>query len=131
MESPATEQLALVVEDDRTIALLVRFLLEREGYTVDHCADGRVALERITTGERPALALLDIMLPYVDGYELLAAIRQQAGWEGVPVLMLSAKGAEGDIVRALDAGADDYIVKPFQPDELKARLRRLVAQRKP
>lgn len=130
MESLATEQLALVVEDDRTIALLVRFLLEREGYTVDHCADGRAALERITTGKRPTLALLDIMLPYVDGYELLTAIRQQAGWEGVPVIMLSAKGSESDIVRALDAGADDYMVKPFQPDELKARLRRL-SQRKP
>ena len=130
MEDSTPERLALMVEDDRTIAMLVRFLLEREGYTVDHCADGRTALERIANGKRPALAILDLMLPYADGYELLAAIRKQPGWEGVPVMMLTAKGAEGNIVRALDAGADDYMVKPFKPDELKARLRRL-ENRKP
>lgn len=130
MDDSANERLALMVEDDRTIAMLLRFLLEREGYTVDHCVDGRAALERIATGKRPALTMLDIMLPYADGYELLAAIRKQPGWEGVPVMMLTAKGSEGDIVRALDAGADDYMVKPFQPDELKARLRRL-ENRKP
>jgi DNA-binding response OmpR family regulator len=64
------------------------------------------------------------MLPYVDGFEIIGLIRAQAGWEGVPVLMLTAKNTERDTVRALDAGADDFIIKPFQPQELLARLRR-------
>jgi DNA-binding response OmpR family regulator len=74
----------------------------------------------------PDLVLLDVMLPYVDGFEIIGLIRAQAGWEGVPVLMLTAKNTERDTVRALDAGADDFVIKPFQPQELLARLRRFI-----
>ena len=74
----------------------------------------------------PACALLDVMLPFHDGFQLVRVLRAQPGWERVPVILLTAKTQERDIVRGLEAGADDYVVKPFQPNELLARLRRLV-----
>lgn len=115
----------LVVEDDEHIAELLRFLLERQGYHVDVCSDGKSALTRITTSPTaPCMILLDVMLPFIDGFELVYAIRRRAGWETIPLVMLTAKTTEADIVRALDAGANDYIVKPFQPSELMARIRR-------
>jgi len=77
-------------------------------------------------GNARRLTLMDIMLPYHDGLELVERLRAQAGWERVPVLMLTAKAREVDIVRALELGADDYVTKPFQPEELLARIRRLM-----
>lgn len=115
----------LVVEDEEDIAFILRFLLERNGYEVDHAADGRQALERVA-GTPPAAVLLDIMLPYHDGIEIVARLRADAAWKHVPVLMLTAKAREVDIVRALELGADDYVTKPFQPEEVLARLRRLM-----
>jgi DNA-binding response OmpR family regulator len=117
--------IALVIEDDAMIASVLHFLLDREGYTVRHAADGLAAQRLIAGSEAPALILLDVMLPHADGFELVGAIRARAGWEKTPLLMLSSKGHEKDIARALDAGADDYVVKPFQIEELRARLRRL------
>lgn len=115
----------LVVEDDEHIADLLRFLLERQGYQVDVRTEGRSALALInTSATAPCMILLDVMLPFIDGFELVGAIRRRAGWEAIPLVMLTAKATEADIVRALDAGADDYIVKPFQPNELMARVRR-------
>ena len=116
----------LVVEDDVHIAHVLNFMLERQGYRVIHVADGRAAVQHVVSQAAPSLVLLDVMLPYVDGFEIIGLIRVQAGWEGVPVLMLTAKNTERDTVRALDAGADDFIIKPFQPQELLARLRRLI-----
>jgi DNA-binding response OmpR family regulator len=75
----------------------------------------------------PDLVLLDVMLPWVDGFEILELIRAQAGWQTVPVIMLSAKNTERDTERALQAGASDFIIKPFEPQELLARLRRYLA----
>jgi len=115
----------LVVEDNDTIAFLVQFLLEREGFGVDLARDGREAEQRIAAMPPPALAILDVMLPYVDGFQLLATIRARKGWERVPIIMLTAKSQESDVVRALDSGASDYVAKPFQPNELLARVRRL------
>ena len=114
----------LVVEDDVHIAHVLSFMLERQGYQVTHVADGRAGVQHVTTQPVPDLVLLDVMLPYVDGFEIVGIIRAQAGWGEVPVLMLTAKNAERDSVRALDAGASDFIIKPFQPQELLARLRR-------
>jgi len=125
-----TRKTVLVVEDDDQIAYLLRFILEREDFKVEVASDGRVAQDLIINGTPPALALLDVMLPFVDGYQLLAAIRAKQGWETVPVLMLTAKSQEKDIVRALDSGAADYMVKPFKPDELLSRVRRLVKESK-
>lgn len=117
---------ALVVEDDDDIAFLLKFILEREGFEVHVAGDGRQAQEAIGKLAPPAIVTLDIMLPYVDGLQLLEQIRAKRGWKTLPVLMLTAKAQEKDIVHALDAGANDYIVKPFQPDEMRARVRRLV-----
>jgi DNA-binding response OmpR family regulator len=116
----------LVVEDDVHIAHVLSFMLERQGYRVTHVADGRAAVQHLMEQPAPDLVLLDVMLPYVDGFEIVGLIRAQAGWEAVPVLMLTAKNTERDTVRALDAGANDFIIKPFQPQELLARLRRFL-----
>ena len=116
---------ALVIEDDDHIGQLLQFMLERENYRVHLARDGRAGKTFIENEPPPAIALLDVMLPFFDGFQLVALVRTQPGWETVPVIMLTAKTQERDIVRALDAGANDYIVKPFQPKELLARVRRL------
>lgn len=101
-------QTILLVEDDEDIAFLMRFLLERNGFIVNHMADGRLAETAIRDAEvPPALVLLDIMLPYRDGLELLQDIRALPAWQDTPVLMLTAKAREADIVRALESGAED------------------------
>jgi DNA-binding response OmpR family regulator len=118
----------LVAEDDEQIAYLLQFLLEREGYRVLLARDGQEALRFIDEIQPPQLAIFDIMMPYADGFEVLAHLRDKPDWRTVPVIMLTARSQEKDIVRALDAGASDYVVKPFLPEELKARIRRLVPQ---
>ena len=119
----------LVVEDDEHIAQLLKFILERQDYAVTIAADGRVARLLIeSTAIPPDLILLDVMLPYVDGFELVRIIRAQPNWKATPIVMLSGKTMEQDIVRALDAGVNDYMVKPFQPDELLARVRRYMRE---
>ena len=114
----------LVVEDDEQIAYLLQFMLERDGFRVRVARDGREALDLAVQVPLPDGVLLDMMLPYRSGFEVIRLLREQPGLESVPIIMVTAKSGEGDIVRALDAGASDYIVKPFQPTELMARLRR-------
>lgn len=126
MNATVPRPIILVIEDDDHIATVIEFMLQREGLVAERIADGRTAAARIATGPAPALVLMDIMLPYRDGYELVEQLREQPGWERVPVIMLSAKSQEKDIVRALDKGANDHIVKPFQPRELMARIQRLL-----
>lgn len=126
MQEPSKDApVALVVEDDAHIAQLLKFMLERAGYHVDLAAEGRAGQAYIQGRSRPAVCVFDVMLPFIDGLALVALARSTPGWETVPVIMLTAKAQERDIVRALDAGANDYVVKPFQPDELLARLRRV------
>ena len=117
---------ALIVEDDEQIAYILRFILEREGFAVSQAATGNDARKLIEALAPPAIVTLDVMLPHADGYELLALLRARPGWETVPVILLSAGSQEKDIVRALEAGANDYMIKPFKPDELRARVRRLL-----
>ena len=117
---------ALVVEHDEHLAHILRFILEREGFEVHAAPDGRTAKTLIATLPPPVIVMLDVMLPHADGYELLAQVRATAGWENVPVIMLTARSQEQDIVRGLEAGANDYMVKPFKPEELRARIRRLL-----
>ncbi|MCE8025606.1 MULTISPECIES: response regulator [Halomonadaceae] len=119
----------LMVEDEEDIAFLIRFLLERQGFEVEHAPDGRRALELLSDISPVNLALLDIMLPYHDGLEVLERLRSLPAWQDVPVIMLTAKAREADVVRALELGADDYVTKPFQPEELLARLRRFMRRR--
>ena len=123
---PGQTASALVAEDDDQISYILRFILEREGYRVELAPDGRTALQLIAALHPPAIAILDVMLPHVDGFQLLARLRSTAGWDKVPVIMLTARSQEQDIVRGLEAGANDYMVKPFKPEELRARIRRLV-----
>ena len=114
----------LVIEDDDNISELLAFMLEREGYRVSVSSDGLKAQQFISESPAPDLIVLDLMLPFVDGFDLVKQVRSQANWEAVPVIMLSANGQDADIVHALEAGANDYVVKPFQPMVLLARIRR-------
>jgi len=125
-DKTAAPPTALVVEDDKNIAYLLQFILTREGFEVSSAVDGREALAMIDSLPAPSLALLDIMLPYMDGFQLITHIRAKPVWQEVPILVLTSRAQERDLVRALDAGANDYLVKPFQPGELLARTRRLV-----
>jgi DNA-binding response OmpR family regulator len=115
---------ALVVEDDDNIAYLLQFMLERVNFRVDLQREGRSAMAYVQTQPPVDIVLLDVMLPFVDGFQLVELIRATPAWRGVPVLMLTAKTREQDAVRALDSGASDYIHKPFAPNELMARVRR-------
>jgi len=114
----------LIVEDDEVTSYMLEFLLQREGYTVTKANDGKEALKLIENSKPFDIVLLDIMIPYINGFELVSHIRAQPAWEKTPVLMLSGKSQEKDIIKALDSGATDYIVKPFQPGEVLARIRK-------
>lgn len=124
MTEDVTTETVLIIEDDDQIAFLLTFMLEREGYTVVGATDGQIAHNIINEIEPPKLILLDVMLPFIDGFDLIKLIRSKTEWSSIPVIMLSAKSQENDIVQALDAGANDYVVKPFQPMELLARIKR-------
>jgi phosphate regulon transcriptional regulator PhoB len=118
----AVKRTILVVDDEKDIRELVRFHLEQEGYTVREAESGEEALQRVTA-ERPALVVLDIMLPDADGIEVCRRLRATAATASVPIVMLTAKATEVDRVLGLEIGADDYITKPFSPRELVARVR--------
>jgi two-component system response regulator MtrA len=109
----------LVVDDDTAISEMIGIVLRGEGFEPSFAADGREALE-LFRAVRPDLVLLDLMLPGMDGIEVCGLIRAESG---VPVIMLTAKGDTSDVVRGLESGADDYVVKPFNPKELVARIR--------
>lgn len=117
----------LVVEDDPVTATLLRHRLEREGLTVVHYPDGQEAFE--AAGRiRPTLVLLDVKLPGMDGFELLQRLRARDDYRNVPIILLTSLGDEGHVVRSFELGADDYIVKPFSPNEVVARIRRRLAR---
>lgn len=112
----------LVVEDEPKMTVLLARALTEEGHTVDTVADGRHAVAAVDGGDYDAV-VLDVMLPGIDGFEVCARLRRQRVW--TPVLMLTARGAVTDRIAGLDGGADDYLTKPFNLDELFARLRAL------
>jgi two-component system alkaline phosphatase synthesis response regulator PhoP len=123
-------QEVLVVEDDPVVSRLVTHLLTRRGYTVQHAADGLLAQKMLTGDHKPAVVVLDVMLPYISGFELMSQIRSTPGWGDVPVIVLTSKSHESDILRAFDSGVNDYVVKPFRPEEFVARVRRLADGRR-
>jgi len=121
---------ALVVEHNEHVMFLLDFMLSREGYEVTSCADGNAADAFVRGNEPVDIVILDLVLPYKDGYELLRLIRSDPDcpdWERVPVIVLTARKMETDIVRGLDSGANDYVTKPYSPGELMARVRRHVS----
>lgn len=115
----------LVIEDDPDIVELLRYNLEREGYRVLVATDGERGLADAAK-HQPELVLLDLMLPGLDGLEVCRRLRAQEGTRDTPVLMLTAKSEEADVVIGLEMGADDYLAKPFSPRELLARVRALL-----
>jgi two-component system phosphate regulon response regulator PhoB len=117
-----TQRKILVVEDERAIREMVCFNLSRAGYQVSPAADAREARASIAD-QRPDLVLMDWMLPDISGLELTRQLKRDPDTKEIPVIMLTARGEEDDRVAGLDGGADDYVVKPFAPRELLARIR--------
>src|SRR5882724_11449033 len=115
----------LVVEDDPDIAQLVAHYLEKSGFSVDVLANGRDALAAIAA-HAPDVLVLDLMLPQVDGLEICRVVRGSAATAAIPIIMLTARAEESDRIVGLEIGADDYLAKPFSPNELVARVRALV-----
>lgn len=118
----------LVVDDEEDILELVRYNLTKEGYRVSTVTSGEEALKAARTSQ-PDVILLDLMLPGVDGLEVCRLLKQDAKTQHIPVIMLSAKGDEADVVSGLELGAADYITKPFSPRILVARLRAVLRRR--
>ncbi|MCY3981769.1 MAG: phosphate regulon transcriptional regulator PhoB [Alphaproteobacteria bacterium] len=112
----------LVVEDEMPIVELLRYNLEKSGYSVSVATDGEQALEQVAEGP-PDAVLLDWMLPRKSGIEVCRQLRAKPDTRMLPIILLTARGEEADRVRGLETGADDYIVKPFSPRELEARLK--------
>jgi len=117
-----TRTTLLVIEDEADILELIVYNLAREGYAASGCRDGLEGLKRARQ-ELPGLILLDLMLPGLDGIELCRRLKEDPATRGIPVIMVTAKGEESDIILGLGVGADDYVTKPFSPRELLARVR--------
>ena len=117
---PARKTLVLVVDDDIRILRMMQRILELGGYRVLTASDGEAAFNLLFDGETPDLVLLDIMMPDMDGYTVCQRIRE---FSQIPIIMVTAKGNDEEIVQGLNAGADDYVTKPFSTSELAARIR--------
>jgi two-component system phosphate regulon response regulator PhoB len=118
----------LIVEDETDIANLVHFHLAREGFQPQIASSGRLALETVAT-QRPDLVILDIMLPDLDGLEVCRKLKRDSATNSIPILMVSARGEESDIVVGLELGAEDYVTKPFSPRVLIARVKAVLRRR--
>lgn len=120
--------LVLVADDERDIRELVAFRLAKGGYEVITAEDGGQALE-LARSRRPALAVLDVMMPHLNGYEVTRALRADEATRPIPVILLTARVQETDVARGFEAGADDYLKKPFSPQELLARVHAILGRR--
>jgi DNA-binding response OmpR family regulator len=122
----------LVVEDDRDIAELVDRYLQKAGFSIELLSSGRDALKAIAE-RTPDLLILDLMLPHVDGLEICRSVRSDPRTAAIPIIMLTARAEESERIVGLEIGADDYVAKPFSPNELVARVRALLrrTQRQP
>jgi len=120
----------LIVEDESALVELLRYNLEQAGFTVGVAYDGEEAIASVQE-DTPDLILLDWMLPLMSGIEVCRQLRRQTATANLPIIMLTARGEEGDRVRGLDAGADDYVSKPFSPTELVARIRAVLRRIRP
>ena len=116
----------LIADDEPNILISLEFLMKREGHQVLLARDGDEALALIRS-ERPALVLLDVMMPRKSGFEVCQAVRADEALAGVKILMLTAKGRDTDVAQGLGVGADGYMTKPFSTKELAARVREMLA----
>jgi DNA-binding response OmpR family regulator len=115
----------LIADDEPNILISLEFLMKREGYEVRVAHDGQEALDAIAL-DCPDLLLLDVMMPRKNGHEVCQEIRARADWNGLRVLMLTAKGRDTDVAKGLALGADDYMTKPFATKELAQKVRELL-----
>jgi DNA-binding response OmpR family regulator len=131
VSEPAPDRLQPVVlaaDDDEDILELIAFRLERSGYTVLRARDGEEAL-RVARETRPDLAVLDVMIPKLDGFELTRRLRADEATSKMPIILLTARAQDADVQTGFEAGADDYIRKPFSPQELRARVQAILGRR--
>ena len=119
----------LLVEDEEDIREMVHFNLFKERYKVLLASDGQAALD-IATNENPDLIVLDVMIPKVDGFEVCRTLKKDIETKKIPIIMLTAKGEEEDVIKGLEVGADDYITKPFSPKVLLARIKAVLRRTK-
>ena len=117
----------VLAEDEPQIARLIEFKLKKEGYSVISKENGEEALKAIKM-DKPDLILLDIMMPVMGGYEVLRRLKEDENLKSVPVIMLTARAQEKDVVKGIDMGAEDYITKPFHPAELLVRVKRILGK---
>jgi DNA-binding response OmpR family regulator len=118
----------LVADDEEDLRELVAYRLTRSGYEVVPAGDGQEALQ-LARERTPDLMVLDVMMPRLDGYELTRRVRAEESLRSVPVILLTARSQESDVSRGFEVGADDYLRKPFSPDELVARVRAVLGRR--
>ena len=116
----------LAVDDEINIVRLVQVNLERAGYTVVTANDGKEALQKVQD-ENPDLVVLDVMMPYMDGFEVLQAMRRNPATRDIPVIMLTAKAQDADVFKGWQSGVDCYLTKPFNPMELLSFVKRIFA----
>lgn len=128
MSSGAVPARILVADDDDDIRAIVVYRLERAGYAVVEARDGEEALQ-LAFADPPSLAVLDVMMPKRDGYEVTRELRRNEGTARLPVILLTARAGESDVTRGFEAGADDYLRKPFSPQELRARVDAILSRR--
>jgi DNA-binding response OmpR family regulator len=121
--------LVLCADDDEDILSLVSLRLRRAGFDVATAADGEQAVQ-IARERQPALAVLDVMMPKLTGYEVLAELRGDEALRGMKVILLSARVQEGDVARGMDAGADAYLAKPFKAQDLVSKVEELLGTRR-
>jgi DNA-binding response OmpR family regulator len=120
--------LVLAADDDEDILELVTFRLERSGYAVIQARDGQKALE-LAVSEQPDLAVIDVMMPKLNGFELTRRLRFERGTSRMPIILLTARAQDGDVSQGFEAGADDYLRKPFSPQELQSRVQAILGRR--
>jgi len=127
MNAGTDAPLILAADDDEIILGLVVYRLEHSGYRVITAHDGEEAVRR-ARAERPALAVIDVMMPKLDGYEVTRLLRAHEETKDIPVILLTARVQEADVDRGFEAGADDYLRKPFSPQELRSRVQALLGR---
>jgi DNA-binding response OmpR family regulator len=118
----------LIADDDDDIRELVAYRMTRSGYAVLQATNGEEAVE-LATAERPDLAILDVMMPRLDGFEVVRRLRAQEETARIPIILLTARAQDADVARGFGAGADDYIRKPFSPQELAMRVQAILGRR--
>jgi DNA-binding response OmpR family regulator len=127
-EAARDSPIVLAADDDEDVLGLLVFRLERSGYSVLQARDGEEALE-LARQAKPDLAVIDVMMPKLDGFEVTRRLRAEEGTRRMPIILLTARTQDADLERGFETGADDYLRKPFSPQELSARVHAILGRR--